>query len=289
MRIEEHLIFEVKIASEIQKTRIGISNRMYSMMAETYVRNHPLYEKLLMLRKDKTKDRKETAKFTKQLLAQQLEKESMTMDDFKKMLTTNKKDDMIYTGLRNLERAAFKSLEPALETVPVYKFWLRHIRGMGPLLALQLCSKVRDIERFPNPSKLKKYFGLAPNMKLHRGQQADFNPEAKGLMLGKIASCFIKLRGQYKKMYDETKQFYHETHPDWTKGHCHNYARKAMMNRFAVEMWIAWHISEDRMPPVNPYITLDPKHALHELTVPVQNATYLKWVETIKTRVPASL
>jgi hypothetical protein len=261
---------DVKIATEIQHTRISIGNRLFSFLSEAHIRGHPQYEKLLQLRKDKKADRKETAKFTKKILQEQLKTQGLTMEQFTEEFEATKKNYAPYQLLVEAEKVAFKKVEPTLKTTLVFVNWMQHVKGLGPRLSAQLLMYVRDIQRFPNPSKMRKYMGLVPAMKKRRGQEAHFVPELKGLMLGKIGQSFMKSGSPYKKIYDEKKKAYQENHADWTKGKIHNYALKAMVNRFAVELWLAWHMSEGREPPCNPYITLDPKHKLEPLTVAVQ-------------------
>ena len=72
----------------------------------------------------------------------------------------------------------------------------------------QMINGIRDIERFENPSKTKKVLRYRTRHEKTRGQEAHFNPELKGVLLGQIAENFIKNRSEYKQLYDEKKQTY---------------------------------------------------------------------------------
>lgn len=108
-------------------------------------------------------------------------------------------------------------------------------------------------------------------------------PEIKGFMLGILSDNFIKSSSQYKRIYDEKKAYYTKLHPevlaekvkgkkftreDWTKMKIHNYAKKSMMNRFLVELWIAWYKSEGLKPPTTAYILKFPQHNEDPMVVP---------------------
>lgn len=248
------------------------------------IRAHPNYNLLLVKRATKDADRKETAKLVKKLLSEKLKAEGVSEEDFKKALVDIKKNYPPYQLLVKAEQASFKRLEPQLEAIPVYT-WMKDVKGLGVRFAVKLISKIRFIDRFENPSKLRTYCGTAPGMKKVGGVEANFNPELKGILLGQVAESFIKSNSQYKRVYDEKKAYYLRLHPealaerpkgkkltkeDWTKMKIHNYAKKTMINRFVVDLWMAWYLCEGKTPPRNPYIADVPHHTLEPMIVPCE-------------------
>jgi hypothetical protein len=280
--ITEQFILDSKVALEIQKTRVAVATRLYSSNVERIVRSHKDYPKLLALRKNKDADRKETAKVTKKLLNEQLKTMGVPEDKFKDQLEEIKKNYTPYQKLVLAEKAAFKEVEPQIKEIAVYS-WMEDVRGLGLRYAVKLISKIRDIQRFENPSKLRTYCGCAPGMVRQVGMEAKFSPELKGILLGQVAENFIKNKSQYKRIYDEKKAYYLGLHPealaekvkgkkytkeDWTKMKIHNYAKKTMINRFLVDLWMAWWMSDGKKPPVNPWIADQPHHSLEPMVVP---------------------
>jgi len=269
--ITQRFIFDGKTCIAVQKLRIQLGNRIYSFLFEKTVREHKDYPTLLIMRKDRTADRKKTASFAKKVLADALAEKGLTMEDFKQMFDAYKKGNDVYQRLCEVEKDSFKRLEPELEKLPIYSDWLTRVKGIGVKLSVQLLIAVRDIRRFENPSKLCTYMGTAPALKKVRGIQAKFNPEYKGLCLGRISPSLIKSKSQYKRVYDEKKAKYHNEHPDWTKNKCHRYAIKIMFNRFLKELWIAWYRSLGLEPPCNLYIAEMPHHNMEPMIVPYES------------------
>lgn len=281
---------DAKNALQIQKTRITIATRIYSAMVERRIRDHPKYAELRAMRKNKKADRAETEKLKKKLLTEQLATEGITQEQFTEAFEQQKKKYQPYRLILDVEKESFKQLQPQVDEIPIYANWLSGIKGIGLNYSVKLINGIRDIERFENPSKLRKYCGTAPGMKKTRGQEAHFNPELKGVLLGQIAENFIKNRSEYKQLYDEKKTELLQQHPEaltplterlkgktlkkgelrelWTKQKIHNYAKKAMINYFLVDLWRAWWLSKGKEPPRNPYIANIPGHTLKPMIVP---------------------
>lgn len=285
--VSQEFIVNAKIALAIQKTRVSIGNRIYGHLVEGIIRGHPKYEKLLTLRKDKSADRKKTAAYTKKLLNEQLKTFGMTMKEFNEHFEATKSQNEPYILMLEAEKVSFKAMKAKLKEIPLWK-WMKSVRGLGLNFGVKLLCFLRDIKRFPNPSKLRKYCGTVPGLKRVKGKEAHFNPELKGILLGQITKSFLMANSQYRQVYDEKKAYYLQEHVgdleaterkkankqkitkgDWTKIKVHNYARKAMVNRFLVELWMAAHLVERIEPPTNPYIVNDPKHSLEPMIVPV--------------------
>lgn len=276
--ITEEFLLRTKIAIGILKTRTAIGNRIYSSIAETYIRGSEDYPELLALRKSKKKEaKKEAAKKAKEILKKQLAKIDMTLEDFLIIVKQTQQQNMPYQILVEAEKRAFADLKPLVEQVPVYR-WLKSIGNLDVRLTSQIIAHVRDIRRFRNPSAMRKYFGLAPKQKLVKKKKANFNPERKGLMLGKVAQQFIRGKTPYKAVYDEKKRFYQTNHPEWSKLKCHRYAIKPMMQRFNDNLWVAWYKSLGLEPPTKPYPLLmnsTNKEKTDDPSMPIHTRDYM--------------
>jgi hypothetical protein len=285
--IDQNFIYNARLTDMVMKDRIKTSNQLYSTMVETHIRGHPDYHKLHSMRQTKEMDRKATAKYQKQLLKESLERMGMTLTDFDNEFKRRKSADHVHTHLLELEEHMFKEMKPLLKEVPVF-WWLEAVKGIGIRYSTKLLWMIGDITRFRNPSALRKYCGTVPGQRRRRGQEANFNPALKGVLLGQVAGNFLKNKSQYKAYYDRKKAKYAEryadellvteqkkeakakiTKDDWTKARIDNYSRKAMINRFLVDLWKAAFLVIGEEPPTNPYILNDPKHNEEPMLVPV--------------------
>lgn len=251
-------ILDTKIAVSLQGVRISINNKIYSNLVETYIRQHQNYPKLLLLRRDKTMDRKEVEKYKKKLLKESLERNNIAMEDFSKEFIRQKEVSPIYKDLLKLENMAFNNLKDGYNKFAVHQ-WLDEVKGIGLRYGSQLIATIIDITRFSNPSKLRTFMGCAPGQRKSRGQEANFNPKNKGLALGKIGKALMMSRGKYKKVYDEAKEKLKLERPELFNNpkklpaYPHKWARKKMVQRFLLDLYIAWHKSLGLEPPTKPY------------------------------------
>jgi len=96
-----------------------------------------------------------------------------------------------------------------LESIDIHNAWLRHVPGVGPILAGGLISVIDPISRFEKPSALWKYAGLhvvdgkAP--KKARGTKLEWNPFLRTLCW-KLGDSFVKAGGYYRNTYDGARQ-----------------------------------------------------------------------------------
>jgi len=110
--------------------------------------------------------------------------------------------------LKRIETWIADKVEDRLEGVDIYNAWLRHVPGVGPMLAAGLISVIDPISEVEKPSSLWKYAGLhvvdgkAP--KRARGTKVDWNPFARTLTW-KISDSFVKAGGYYRKVYDRAR------------------------------------------------------------------------------------
>lgn len=110
--------------------------------------------------------------------------------------------------LLRIEKWTADKVEDSLEGNDIYNAWLRHVPGVGPMLAGGLISVIDPVSEVEKPSSLWKYAGLhvvdgkAPRRK--RGQKVAWNPFFRTLCW-KLGESFVKAGGYYRKVYDKAR------------------------------------------------------------------------------------
>ena len=156
-----------------------------------------------------------------------------------------------YNQLRSTEKELGRRLDVWSLHHPLRAEWLSKVRGIGPILASGLIAWLHPISRFEYVSKLWSYSCLAPGQKRRRGQKLNCNLRIKTLAW-KIATSFVKTRGFGRKLYDESRKIVMAKHPDWSKGHQHNWALRRTAKLFLACLWAKWRELEG-LPVTKPY------------------------------------
>ena len=178
----------------------------------------------------------------------------------------------------------------------IWQTFLRGIKGIGPILSGGLISWL-DPRKAKHASSFWKYCGLAPNQKRQKGQKGDYNPTAK-VLCWKIADSFIKQRTPfYRDLYDIAKR--EETiklnNPLENPKNCPHYngcierlsktanrlkrqtkklpckkhidyrARRKMVKRFLLDLWLNWRRLEG-LSTSEPYVIAMLGHQKVEVT-----------------------
>ena len=178
-------------------------------------------------------------------------------------------------------------IEKDIKVEPMWKEFLKGVKGIGPLLGASLLVLI-DIEKGEHISSLWKYAGLdvaedgrgrtkekehlVPRQyKNKKGEIVDtvgitYNPTLK-TVCWKIGEQFIKCRkSKYRNIYDTSKEFYKKKFPDevkvkekgkktrtkYNKLHIHNMARRRMVKAFLSDFWVAWR-EHDGLPTSVPF------------------------------------
>ena len=150
-------------------------------------------------------------------------------------------------GLRDIEalEATLKGYIKAMLKVNLfYNAWLKHIKGIGPLLSASLIADLGSPERFNTVGQLWAYCGehvvdgKAPRRK--RGKKANWNGALR-MTLFKAVSSFIKNTDSFgRQLYDEYKAYYIERdgpEPAWQP---HKRAMRRVAKDFVRCLWLAW-------------------------------------------------
>jgi hypothetical protein len=66
-----------------------------------------------------------------------------------------------YRNLKATEEGVARSIVPWVEKTDIYKEYLKHIQGIGPVLSANLIAMLNPITDFPKPSMLVSYTGLS--------------------------------------------------------------------------------------------------------------------------------
>lgn len=131
-----------------------------------------------------------------------------------------------YVQLLNEEKQQEKQLEAVLEPFPVYRYFLKHVTGMGPKSCAALLSRL-NIYKCNSSASMLAYCGLdvgpdglgRNNTKMHlvpreyvnkTGEVAvkesvTYSPYLQVKLLGVFAPVFMKLSPTYKRVYDNYK------------------------------------------------------------------------------------
>lgn len=208
-----------------------------------------------------------------------------------------------FEGLRSLEASLNAQIKSRVVTLPIWTEWLCDVQGIGHILAGGLYSYIcgqnhtdackakrskylkkkkkgakkravryeckcpwQEIERFPYPSSLLKYFGLdvqngvAPRKR--EGVKITWSPKCRTLSW-KIGESFVKTKGFYRLLYQQFRINVEAASPDLTKLHRFNRAKRHTVKVFLCHLFDRWYRLRGLEPP-KPYSLAVLKHQ-HEL------------------------
>jgi Transposase IS116/IS110/IS902 family len=185
--------------------------------------------------------------------------------------------------MKRTENSIINAAAKQLKGMPVWDGWMSNIRGVGPVIGVQLVAMIQPVTDFETISRLWAYAGYACDengeaVKRKVGQQSRWNPSLK-TAVHKLADCFIKTRSPYREFYEAYKAEDRIKHPEpvktdrkdrtgkairiYTDGHIHNRAMRYMSKMFLSHLWLAWRELEGHDVPTNPYVIDSGKHPLH--------------------------
>ena len=174
-----------------------------------------------------------------------------------------------YLNLERSEKEHFADVGEVLMECPVYSKWMKDVKGVGPQMAGVIISEV-DITKATYPSSIWKYAGLdvGPDGR-GRGRYAEhlvdvdyvdkdgndatrksitFNPFLKTKLVGVLASSFLRVGpNPYREIYHNYKARLEASpkHQEKSKGHRHSMAKRYMIKRFLVDLYVAWRELEE--------------------------------------------
>jgi hypothetical protein len=104
---------------------------------------------------EKTNETKEDRKYA--IIATRMLEEK----DFGKIPDGIKDLASYYRNLKTTEEGVARSIVPWVERTDIYKQYLKHIQGIGPILCANIVAMTNPITDFPKPSMLVSYAGLS--------------------------------------------------------------------------------------------------------------------------------
>lgn len=133
--------------------------------------------------------------------------------------------------------------------------WINGIRGVGLKSLATIVGEAGDLSNYANPAKLWKRLGLAPfngkmpstwrfgkegSLTSEQWSELGYSPRRRSVMYV-IGECIVKQNdGAYRARYDEAKTKAAESHPDWSKGRCHNHGMLLATKRLVLDLWKQW-------------------------------------------------
>jgi len=203
--------------------------------------------------------------------------------------------------LKELEKQIRDYIAAQIKNEPVYKVFLKNIKGIGPILAGGLLSWF-DVTKAKHASSFWKYAGLhvedGQAIRRTKGKKLGFNIRVR-TFCWKIGDSFLKQRTPfYRDIYDEAKPKEAEKlgHPELDPKNCPCYveclerqkkkatrlkqaskplpckkhidyrARRKMIKRFLLDFWLVWRKLEG-LPTSEPYAIAVLKHTKDKTSV----------------------
>lgn len=174
-----------------------------------------------------------------------------------------------YDDLREAAEAEMVVLARTLAAAPL----VETVAGFDYLGLAVIVGECGDLGGYANPGKLWKRCGLAPfqgaaastwrrkgGLSAEDWQAIGFKPSRLGQIFGVVTTplFFSKAKNKYGAIYQTRREHTAATHPDWSKGHSDNDARRYITKRLLKDIWRAWRDSTHRvqtigdLPPANP-------------------------------------
>jgi hypothetical protein len=164
-----------------------------------------------------------------------------------------------------LEREANKRLEKIGAALPVSSWWISH-HYMGARQLAQIIAETGDLNNYPNFRHVWKRMGLAPyqglaysnwrkggknaprTLKADEWTEAGYSPRRRSLCFV-MSDVICRSAGQppkdgepnpYLEVYRQRREHTAVTHPEWTKGHSNDDAKRVMIKAIIRDLWREW-------------------------------------------------
>lgn len=142
---------------------------------------------------------------------------------------------------------------------------MTEVKGVGKLLAAKIVALI-DITVPTTVSKLWRYAGygvvetedektgekIGKREWPTKGEKIHYNKRLK-TTLYLLATSFLRTNSPYRRVYDDAREYYDRTRPDWTKGHKHAASMRKMIKMYLAHLWSTWRVIEG-LPIRSPYV-----------------------------------
>jgi hypothetical protein len=163
-----------------------------------------------------------------------------------------------------VERSIVSKMERMGRTFPAYAF-AKSVLGFGDLGFAVLVAEAGDLSRYSKVDKLWSRLGLSPyeghalsNWRKKGGLSSEewdrlgYKPQRRAEIFGVIEDPLFRIQasrnGPYHAVYLARRERTAETHPEWTKGHSHDDAKRVMVKKLIADTWSAWRQAIRGMP-----------------------------------------
>jgi len=161
----------------------------------------------------------------------------------------------VHNRLYEIEKWLYKKLDVWSEDHPLRKNYLSKVKGIGPVLASGIIAFLSEpIKKATYVSQIWSYCGLAPQQMgmQRRGVKLNYDPFLKGFVVFRLGRSLLMFNKFAKKLYDAFKADAKMKHPDWSKLHLHNHARRKVVKLFIASVWEVWR-EMNGLPVTEPY------------------------------------
>lgn len=151
-----------------------------------------------------------------------------------------------HQALKDIEETEAKLkgyIKAMLKHNTFYNAWLKHVRGIGPLLSASLMADLGSPKRFQTVGQLWAYCGehvvdgKAPRRK--RGKKANWNSNLRTTLF-KVSESFVKNKCFGRQLYNEYKAYYIDRDGPDPKWQPHKRAMRRVAKDFLRCLWSAW-------------------------------------------------
>jgi hypothetical protein len=153
-----------------------------------------------------------------------------------------------------LETVVDKEIRELALRYPIIQHMIQ-VKGIAEILASKTVSLI-DIERAQTVSALWCYSGYGVTEgkadRPIKGQRLRYNKRLKATMFV-VATSLMKANSPYKKIYDDSREYYDVHRLDWTNNHKHRASSRKMIKTLLAHLWVQWRTLED-LPVRNLYV-----------------------------------
>lgn len=234
---------------DAQKVRTAMMNRVRDIVRK--VNEDISFDEEEEEKEDKNYDKKYKDENLPELMNQMLDEGKLNEREHEYLV------DMLDAGEigENLENQ-YKSVMDITTKEPIFKQWLRNVKGVSTVLTARLIQRFSYCEDFNRVSELWSYSGLAPGQSLNKGEKSGYDVKAKTLawliadriiLQGKSSYYKTKFYDPYKAKQlermemakDMTEKQLEEKKwtPPESKGHAHNRAKRYLAKKFLKHYW----------------------------------------------------
>lgn len=123
-------------------------------------------------------------------------------------------------------------LSTVLESIPIYKFYLKSMTYLSIYEKAELIAEIKDIERFYGYKKLLAYAGFTPNA-------STYNKKLHNTLL-RIGHKLMLGNIEYSLLFEDACQKYEQQSPLLSEKHVANKAKRIIIKKFIKELYNFW-------------------------------------------------